>query len=375
MAGFLDGPLGGPFARSVRSARHEARAHQAARRVRAARPARRMARGAWASVRGRPLVARRSAARSRRLRVRGVAGPQPRAGRHGRSRGRRRTRAARAGGRARGARTRPLLRRRGARDGARRARRAGSRTGAGLARDRDRRSGAGPGRPVARVALRALHDAAQGARAGAHRGRHAGVPARSASRCAVSPGEHCRHRRRLGAPGSRAAGRAGDRRRRGAARRDAGAARGGEGGRLPPVRRLRRAGTDPFVAGASVGGEIQLSANSASVVYRADRDTDGGLELYRVPVILSPAPSPPTTKMNGPLTAGGNVGQLTLAPDSARAVYRADEDTDTAKHLAFPTTDESIHAISPTSTASPSRSRGRRASCSARRSRAGPGSA
>jgi hypothetical protein len=90
--------------------------------------------------------------------------------------------------------------------------------------------------------------------------------------------------------------------------------------------------TDPFAAGGRIG-EFGISANSWSVVYLADQDTAGVNELYRVPLTLSPAPDPPTTRLNGPLAAGGDVYEFTLAPDSTRAVYRADQDTDQVLEL------------------------------------------
>ncbi len=90
--------------------------------------------------------------------------------------------------------------------------------------------------------------------------------------------------------------------------------------------------TAPFVAGGRVD-ESRISADSRSVVYRADQDTDGTSELYRVPLTLSPAPDPPTAKLNGPLVAGGNVDQFTLAPNNGPVVYLADQDTDGVREL------------------------------------------
>jgi Tol biopolymer transport system component len=90
--------------------------------------------------------------------------------------------------------------------------------------------------------------------------------------------------------------------------------------------------TDPFVAGGTVD-EVRVSADSSSVVYRADQNTDGTSELYRVPLTLSPAPDPPTAKLNGPLVAGGDVGEFTLAPDNGPVVYLADQDTDEVTEL------------------------------------------
>lgn len=90
--------------------------------------------------------------------------------------------------------------------------------------------------------------------------------------------------------------------------------------------------TDPFVAGGRVD-EFRISANSGSVVYRADQDTDGVSELYRVPLTLSPAPDPLTTKLNGPLAPGGDVDQFTLVPNNGPVVYLADQDTDAVREL------------------------------------------
>jgi hypothetical protein len=36
----------------------------------------------------------------------------------------------------------------------------------------------------------------------------------------------------------------------------------------------------------------------------------------------------PVTRLNGPLTAGGNVGSFVISPDAARVVYSADQQTD-----------------------------------------------
>lgn len=91
--------------------------------------------------------------------------------------------------------------------------------------------------------------------------------------------------------------------------------------------------TDPFVAGGTVGGDFKISANSASVVYHADQDADNVLELYRVPLTLSPAPNPATTKLNGPLATNGDVAQFTLAPNNGRVVYLAGENSASVQEL------------------------------------------
>lgn len=85
--------------------------------------------------------------------------------------------------------------------------------------------------------------------------------------------------------------------------------------------------TDPFVPGATARG-VRVSADSRSVVYLSDQETRGVLQLYRVPLTLTPAPDPPTARLNGPLVAGGNVAEFTLAPGGGPAIYRADEDAD-----------------------------------------------
>jgi Tol biopolymer transport system component len=88
--------------------------------------------------------------------------------------------------------------------------------------------------------------------------------------------------------------------------------------------------TDPFVAGARVLS-MRISADSRSVVYQADAATAGVDELFRVPLTLSPAPDPPTARLNGPLVAGGEVADFTLAANLA--LYRADEDTNDVPEL------------------------------------------
>ena len=60
----------------------------------------------------------------------------------------------------------------------------------------------------------------------------------------------------------------------------------------------------------SVGGDVAdfvISLDAARVVYRADQQTDGVVELYSVPIAGGPV-----TRLNGPLTAGGNVQGLSL---------------------------------------------------------------
>lgn len=85
--------------------------------------------------------------------------------------------------------------------------------------------------------------------------------------------------------------------------------------------------TDPLVTGGSIP-DFAISANSGSVVYRANQDVASATELYRVPLTLSPQPDPPTVKLNAPFVAGRHVLDYRLAPDDGPVVYRADQETD-----------------------------------------------
>jgi len=58
-------------------------------------------------------------------------------------------------------------------------------------------------------------------------------------------------------------------------------------------------------------------------VYVADQEADGVDELYSV--LLQAGAS---SKLNAPLTAGGDVQAFAIIPDGRRVVYMADQDTD-----------------------------------------------
>ena len=90
--------------------------------------------------------------------------------------------------------------------------------------------------------------------------------------------------------------------------------------------------TDPFVAGGTAG-PVQIGVDSRSVVYTADQEAPGVRQLYRVPLTLTPAPDPPTTRLNGPLASGGDVGAFKLAPSNSNVIYEADESTDGVNEL------------------------------------------
>lgn len=86
----------------------------------------------------------------------------------------------------------------------------------------------------------------------------------------------------------------------------------------------------PLVPGGDVGilnegVPMKVSPDSSRVVYLADQDTDGVLELYSVPLAGGAA-----TKLNGPMVAGGDVvdGGFVISPDSTRVVYVADQEVD-----------------------------------------------
>ncbi|MSR62176.1 MAG: hypothetical protein EXS08_07005 [Planctomycetes bacterium] len=83
-----------------------------------------------------------------------------------------------------------------------------------------------------------------------------------------------------------------------------------------------------LVAGGDVqldpGGEYRISPDSTRVVFRAERDVDGEIELFSAPLDGSLAP----VQLNGALVAGGDVGAFCISPDATRVVYLADEEQD-----------------------------------------------
>lgn len=84
------------------------------------------------------------------------------------------------------------------------------------------------------------------------------------------------------------------------------------------------AGGDVLGTGAPTSGQDPLiTSNSARVVYLADAVADGLNELYSVPIGGGTA-----VRLNRALTAGGDVQNFRLTPDSNWAIYGADGDTD-----------------------------------------------
>ncbi len=80
-------------------------------------------------------------------------------------------------------------------------------------------------------------------------------------------------------------------------------------------------GSSPFPT--SDVSSFSISADSSTVVYRADEDTDEISEIYAVPI-----DGGPPSKLNGSLVAGGAVHSYLISEDSSTVVYRADQDTD-----------------------------------------------
>lgn len=73
------------------------------------------------------------------------------------------------------------------------------------------------------------------------------------------------------------------------------------------------------------GGDVEtflFTTDGQYVIYRADQEVDQRIELYRVPVGGGAA-----TKLNTPLVAGGNVMTFKIAPDTGRIAYVADQET------------------------------------------------
>jgi Tol biopolymer transport system component len=74
--------------------------------------------------------------------------------------------------------------------------------------------------------------------------------------------------------------------------------------------------------------DVEISPNGALVAFRADADSPGVTELYQMPTRGGPI-----DKLNTPLIAGGSVGNMRFSADSATLVYSADQDTDEVDEL------------------------------------------
>ena len=88
---------------------------------------------------------------------------------------------------------------------------------------------------------------------------------------------------------------------------------------------------DPLPVGGrvlSVAGDIQITSDSASVVYLAEQITDGLIELFSVPIAGGPV-----TRLNTDLPANADVNDFLLTPDGTRVIYRAEQEFDNVREL------------------------------------------
>ncbi|MEQ8660236.1 MAG: hypothetical protein RLW62_05425, partial [Gammaproteobacteria bacterium] len=69
------------------------------------------------------------------------------------------------------------------------------------------------------------------------------------------------------------------------------------------------------------GDGFRFSADGQRVIYRADHTTNDVVELYSVQVDGSAAP----VRINGPLVTNGDVSRFAMSPDGVSVVYRADQ--------------------------------------------------
>jgi hypothetical protein len=78
----------------------------------------------------------------------------------------------------------------------------------------------------------------------------------------------------------------------------------------------------PLAAPQSVRS-FAVTPDGTAVIYRADQIAAGRVELFQVPLATPQA----STTLNGALIAGGNVTDFTIAPDGSSVVYLADQQT------------------------------------------------
>ena len=81
----------------------------------------------------------------------------------------------------------------------------------------------------------------------------------------------------------------------------------------------------PLPLGGVVTTGYQISPDGSRVVYRAEQQADGVVELFSVPLT---GPSSAGIKLNGAFVAGGDVSSFAISRDGRWIVYRADQDTD-----------------------------------------------
>ncbi len=85
-----------------------------------------------------------------------------------------------------------------------------------------------------------------------------------------------------------------------------------------------------LVPGGTVTSYV-VALDGSRVVYLADQDTNNDAELYGVPV-SGGAP----VKLNGTLVPGGDVSSYAIAPDGSRVVYTASQDTGVSELYSVP---------------------------------------
>ncbi len=77
----------------------------------------------------------------------------------------------------------------------------------------------------------------------------------------------------------------------------------------------------PHVAGLAAP-DVQLSTDGSRLVYLADSTGDGVFELASISLAPTPAVAP---QINPPLAAGGNIRAFKISPDGSEVVYAADQ--------------------------------------------------
>jgi len=86
----------------------------------------------------------------------------------------------------------------------------------------------------------------------------------------------------------------------------------------------------PLVAGGQVYFDFAITPDDERVVYRAEQDVDGVIEIYSVPLDGSGS----SVQLNGPLVTGGGVSQqFQISSDGGLVVYLADERTNDVVEL------------------------------------------
>ena len=81
---------------------------------------------------------------------------------------------------------------------------------------------------------------------------------------------------------------------------------------------------DPLPTGGGVGlFGIKLSPDGSTVIYSADQETNNDHEIFSVPI-----GGGTVTKLNSTLPSGGAIFEFQISPDSSTVVYRGDQDTD-----------------------------------------------